>query len=62
MNYIDSRMVDKIKRPIKVIQFGQGNFIRGFADFTAKPFLLKIQRKEVIFWTIWLISLSRSLS
>lgn len=32
MNYIDSRMVDKIKRPIKVIQFGQGNFIRGFAD------------------------------
>lgn len=32
MNYIDNTMVDKIKRPIKVIQFGQGNFIRGFAD------------------------------
>ncbi|HHX11297.1 MAG TPA: tagaturonate reductase [Clostridiales bacterium] len=32
MNYLDNTILDKVKRPIKVIQFGQGNFIRGFAD------------------------------
>lgn len=32
MNYLDNTMLDKINRPIKVVQFGQGNFIRGFAD------------------------------
>ncbi|TAH67120.1 MAG: tagaturonate reductase [Anaerolineaceae bacterium] len=32
MNYLNNTILDKIKRPIRVLQFGQGNFIRGFAD------------------------------
>lgn len=33
MNYLNREMIDKKERPIRVLQFGEGNFLRGFADY-----------------------------
>lgn len=33
MEKIQEQNINKIARPIKVIQFGEGNFLRGFADY-----------------------------
>jgi tagaturonate reductase len=33
MNTLNKDIVKKVERPIKVIQFGEGNFLRGFVDY-----------------------------
>ena len=33
MNYLNREMIDKKERPVRVLQFGEGNFLRGFADY-----------------------------
>lgn len=33
MNYLNKEMIDKKERPVRVLQFGEGNFLRGFADY-----------------------------
>lgn len=33
MDYINRKIANKIERPIKVMQFGEGNFLRAFADY-----------------------------
>lgn len=33
MEILDKTIVDKKDRPIKVVQFGEGNFLRGFVDY-----------------------------
>ena len=33
MERINKQMTDKKTRPIKVVQFGEGNFLRGFVDY-----------------------------
>jgi len=33
MDYLNNSKVNKVKRPIRVLQFGEGNFLRAFADF-----------------------------
>ncbi|MBQ7925525.1 MAG: tagaturonate reductase [Lachnospiraceae bacterium] len=33
MKTIDREMTGAVKRPVKVVQFGEGNFLRGFVDY-----------------------------
>lgn len=33
MDYLDNTKVKKVTRPVRVLQFGEGNFLRGFADY-----------------------------
>ena len=33
MNYLNKEMTGKKERPIRVLQFGEGNFLRGFVDY-----------------------------
>lgn len=33
MNYLNKELSGKKERPIKVLQFGEGNFLRGFVDY-----------------------------
>ena len=33
MENLNSKMIQKTERPIKVIQFGEGNFLRAFVDY-----------------------------
>lgn len=33
MNTLNKTMVQKTQRPVKVIQYGEGNFLRGFVDY-----------------------------
>ena len=33
MKVLDKTMTNPIERPIKVVQFGEGNFLRGFVDY-----------------------------
>lgn len=33
MEQLSSRMIQKKEQPIKVVQFGEGNFLRGFVDY-----------------------------
>lgn len=33
MDLLNNTKVEKIRRPIRVLQFGEGNFLRGFADY-----------------------------
>lgn len=33
MNMINKEISQKVERPIKVLQFGEGNFLRGFVDY-----------------------------
>ncbi|MDF2484204.1 MAG: tagaturonate reductase [Herbinix sp.] len=33
METINNKTVNKVTRPVKVIQFGEGNFLRGFVDY-----------------------------
>lgn len=33
MEYINKQMTAKVERPIKVVQFGEGNFLRAFVDY-----------------------------
>lgn len=33
MERISKKMTGKKDRPIKVLQFGEGNFLRGFVDY-----------------------------
>ena len=33
MTILDSAYAKKTERPIKVIQFGEGNFLRAFVDY-----------------------------
>ena len=33
MDLLNNTKVEKIRRPVRVLQFGEGNFLRGFADY-----------------------------
>lgn len=33
MDYLSNAKVEKVNRPVRVLQFGEGNFLRGFADY-----------------------------
>ena len=33
MKQLNKDMVDVVKRPVKVLQFGEGNFLRAFVDY-----------------------------
>lgn len=33
MEILNKKMTDKKERPVKVVQFGEGNFLRGFVDY-----------------------------
>ncbi|MBN2619086.1 MAG: tagaturonate reductase, partial [Spirochaetales bacterium] len=33
MELLNSKLVNKIEYPVKVLQFGEGNFLRGFVDW-----------------------------
>ena len=33
MEYLNKQKVEKTERPIKVVQFGEGNFLRAFVDY-----------------------------
>lgn len=44
MDYLNNTMFDKANRAIRVLQFGQGNFIRGFADL-----MIDIANEEGVF-------------
>ena len=33
MENLSAKIVEKVNRPIKVLQFGEGNFLRAFVDW-----------------------------
>ena len=33
MEILNKEMTGKVARPVRVVQFGEGNFLRGFVDY-----------------------------